>query len=54
MPNGVKMTPSGSLLVHVLLPSYFQGKSSHEFLSFLGPNTLLGWVAFMSTSNMIF
>jgi len=49
MRNGVKMTPSGNFLVHILTPACVQGKSFGHFLSFLRPNTLLGWRAFMST-----
>jgi len=54
MPNGVKTTPSGSLFAHIFTPACFLGKSSGDFLSFLGPHTLLGWRAFMLTLNMIF
>jgi len=48
------MTPSGSLLVRIFSHACFQGKSSRDFSSFLGPNSLLGWCAFMSTLDMIF
>jgi len=48
------MTPSGSFLVRIFSPACFQGKSSRDVSSFLGPNSLLGWCALMSTLNMTF
>ena len=46
MPNEVKMTPLDRLLVHIFSLACFQGKSSRDFSSFVGPNTLLEWREF--------
>jgi len=54
MLHKVKMTPLGSLLVRIISPACFQGKSTRAFSAFLGPNSVLEWRAFMSTLNMIF
>ena len=54
MPSGVKMTPLDSLLVHIFSLACFQGKSSRDFSSFVGPNTLLKWREFLSDLKTIF
>ena len=54
MPNGVKMTPLDRLLVHIFSLACFQRKSSRDFSSFVGPNTLLEWREFLSALKTIF
>ena len=54
MPNGVKMTPLDSLLVHIFSLACFQKKSSRDLLSFVGPYTVLEWREFLSALKTIF
>ena len=54
IPNEVKMTPLDSLLVRIFSLACFQGKSSSEFSSFVGPNTLLELSEFLSVLETIF
>ena len=48
------MTPLDSLLVHIFSLACSQGKSSRDFLSFVGPNTPLEWREFLSALKAIF
>ena len=48
------MTSLDSLLVHIVSLACFQEKSSPDFSSFVGPNTLLKWLEFLSALKMIF
>ena len=54
MPNGVKMTPLDGMLVHIFSLACFQRKSSRDFSSFVGPNTVLKWRKFLSALKTIF
>ena len=54
MPNGVKITPLDSLLMHIFSLACFQRKFSCGFLSFVGPNTQLEWREFFSALETIF
>ena len=48
------MTPLDRLLVHIFSLACFQGKSSRDFSSFVGSNTLLEWREFLSALKTIF
>ena len=54
MRNGVKIAPFDRLLVHIFSLARFQEKFSHDFSSFVGPNTLLEWREFLSALKAIF